>query len=102
MRKIVPITDLQRKAGEIISNLAQSEEPVIITQRGRAAAVLLAATQYERVEEDLARLDELELLDMIARARSAVSSGDTIPHSEVKKKLARRQAAQTGRKRRAR
>jgi len=102
MRKIIPITDLQRKAGAVVSSLAKSDEPIIITQRGRPAAVLLAPDQYEQMEEDMARLDELELVAMVAKARDAVSAGGTVSHAEVKKRLTRRRAGGSRRPERAR
>jgi prevent-host-death family protein len=86
MKKIVPITDLQRQAGQLVSGVIESDEPVIITQRGRAAAVLMSASRYSQIEEDLQRLDELELIEMVNAARQAKSEGKTISHDEVKRK----------------
>jgi prevent-host-death family protein len=87
MKKIIPITDLQRQAGQILSSLSDSDEPVIITQRGRTAAVIVSAERYTQIEEDLQRLDELELLEMVKRANEARAAGDTVSHAEVKKRL---------------
>ena len=87
MKKIIPITDLQRQAGQILSSLSDSDEPVIITQRGRTAAVIVSAERYIQIEEDLQRLDELELLEMVRRATEARAAGDTVSHAEVKKRL---------------
>jgi prevent-host-death family protein len=53
MKKIIPITDLQRQAGQIVGGVVSSDEPVIITQRGRPAAVLLSARRSSQLEEDL-------------------------------------------------
>jgi prevent-host-death family protein len=89
MRRIVPITDLQRQAGQIINEMADSEEPIIITQRGRTAAVIVSATRYAQLEEDLERLDELELAQMVERARVARDAGKTISHNEAKRRLAK-------------
>jgi prevent-host-death family protein len=87
MKRIVPITDLQRQAGQLVSGFVKSDEPVIITQRGRAAAVLMSVSRYSQIEEDLQRLDELELLEMVHVARQAKSEGKTISHDEVKRRL---------------
>lgn len=89
MRRIIPITDLQRQAGQIINELANSSEPVIITQRGRTAAVLVSATRYAQLEDDLERLDELELVEMVERSRLAHAAGESLSHAEVKRRLAR-------------
>lgn len=88
MKKIIPITDLQRQIGNIVSGCETSGESVIITQRGRAAAVLMPVRRYEQIEEDLARLDELELQAMLAQAEAQVAARQTISHQEVKERMA--------------
>ncbi len=88
MKKIIPITDLQRQAGQIVSGFDETDEPVIITQRGRAAAVLVPVARYEQMEEDLARLDELELREMLAVAEAQIAAGRTVSHRKVKERMA--------------
>jgi prevent-host-death family protein len=87
MKNIVPVTDLQRQAGQIIGSLSDSDEPIIITQRGRAAAVIISADRYEEIEDDLKRLDELELLELVEDAKQAIAAKDVISHEDVKRKL---------------
>ncbi|HOF05239.1 MAG TPA: type II toxin-antitoxin system prevent-host-death family antitoxin [Syntrophales bacterium] len=38
--KIIPISDLRQKASDVVKSVSSSREPVFITQRGRAAAVI--------------------------------------------------------------
>jgi prevent-host-death family protein len=102
MKKIIPITDLQRQAGQIVGGVVTSDEPVIITQRGRPAAVLLSARRYSQLEEDLERLDELELVEAVTLARDAISKGQTTSHAQVKARLEKRHNVASPRKRRAR
>ena len=87
MKHIVPITDLQRQAGQIIGSLADSDEPVVVTQRGRAAAVIISAERYEQIEDDLSRLDELELLELIEEGKRQIAAGTVISQDEVKQRL---------------
>jgi prevent-host-death family protein len=87
MKNIVPVTDLQRQASQIIGNMSDSDEPVIITQRGRTAAVLLTAKRYAEIEADLKRLDELELLEMVEKSRQEITDKKTLSHEEVKRRL---------------
>lgn len=87
MKNIIPVTDLQRQAGQIINSLAESDEPVIVTQRGRASAVLMTAERYAEIEADLKRLDELELLEMVELSRQDIAEGRILSHNEVKKRL---------------
>lgn len=87
MNKIISITDLKRQAGRVLNGLSESDEPVIITRRGRASAVLISAERYTRIEEDLERLDELELPEMVRKARDARAAGETVSHGDVRKRL---------------
>ena len=87
MKHIIPITDLQRQAGQIIAGLSENEEPIVITQRGRASAVIISAARYGEIETDLKRLDELELLEMVELSRQEKAEAKTLSHDEVKKRL---------------
>ena len=87
MKNIIPITDLQRQAAKILSDVNKSSEPIIITQRGRAAAVLLSAKRYAEIEEDLAQFDDLELEYLIALGEKAKANGDVLSHEEVRSQL---------------
>jgi prevent-host-death family protein len=87
MKNIIPITDLQRQAAQILNDLTENTEPVIITQRGRASAVLVSAQRYAEIEQDLQMLDDLELSLMIAEAEQDIHTGNTISHEDVKTRL---------------
>ncbi len=67
---IIPITDLRQDASGVIKRAADTQHPVFITQRGRAAAVLLSAKAYERTQH------ELELLRLLARGEAEIEAGD--------------------------
>lgn len=100
MQKIIPITDLQRGAGQIVTDLA--DESIVITHRGRARAVLVSAKRYAQMESDLERLDELELAGMVEDARRARMSNQSLSHEEVKKRLKKRTTDRPKRARRVR
>jgi prevent-host-death family protein len=99
VKKIISITDLQRQSRQIVSQVADSDEPVIITQRGRATAVLLSAERYSRIEEDLGRLDELELQYMLERGVRGFAEGRALSQREVRTRLEKKQANGATRKR---
>lgn len=67
--KIVPISDLRQDAAGIIRRAAASREPVFITQRGRAAAVVVDTATYERTQH------ELEILRLLARGEAEIEAG---------------------------
>ncbi len=66
---IIPVTDLRQDAAAALKRLQASKQPVVITQRGRAAAVLLSMEAYERGEH------ERQLLRLIARGEQEIGAG---------------------------
>ncbi len=66
---IIPVTDLRQDAAAVLDRVRQNREPLVITQRGRAAAVLLSAEEYERVQH------ERELLRLLARGEKEIKKG---------------------------
>ena len=66
---ILPVSDLRQDAADVLGRVRKSRQPVIITQRGRAAAVLMSVESYEKTER------ELEILKRIARGEKEVRSG---------------------------
>jgi prevent-host-death family protein len=87
MKNIIPITDLQRQAAQIVADVNESSEPVVITQRGRASAVIVSAKRYAEIEEDLKTLDDLEMVRLVEEGMRARSEGKTLSMGEVKKRL---------------
>ncbi len=68
---IIPITDLRQDAAGVLQRVRASREPVFITQRGRAAAVMMSAEEYERLEHDR------EMLRLLARGEKDIAEGKT-------------------------
>ena len=87
MKNIIPVTDLQRQSAQILEDLQNSNDPFVITQRGRASAVLISAKRYAEIEEDLQMLDEIELLHLVEEAKKEIEAKNMLSHEEVKKRL---------------
>ncbi len=69
MPNIIPITDLRQDAAGVLQRVRVSREPIVITQRGRAAAVMVSAEEYERAEHDR------EILLLLARGEKEIRGG---------------------------
>ena len=67
--EIIPVTDLRQDAAGVLKRIRGRKEPLIVTQRGRAAAVLLSMEAYERSEQ------ERQLLRMVARGEREIQAG---------------------------
>ncbi len=66
---IIPITDLRQGATTVVNRANSSRQPIIITRRGRAAAVLVSIKAYEHSQH------ELEILRLLARGEKEIQAG---------------------------
>lgn len=80
---IVPISDLRDDAAGILDRVRKSREPVVITQRGRAAAVMVSVEQYEQSAH------EMEILRLLAQGDKEVAAGKGHGLEEVLKEADR-------------
>ena len=71
--RIKPISYLKANAAKVVRGLAESGEPMIITQNGEATAVIQDIASYEQTQETLAFLKILALGEQQAR------EGRTVP-----------------------
>lgn len=78
---VAPITDLKVRSREIVKQIKESGRPVLITQRGRAAAVMESVESYER------RQDRYEEIEGILAALREAEKGDLHNHQEALKIL---------------
>ena len=69
MPDIIPITDLRQDAASVLKRVKGTKEPVIITQRGRAAVVMMSTETYEKAEHDR------QLLLLLARGDKEIAAG---------------------------
>jgi len=66
---IIPVTDLRQDAATVLSRLKGSAKPVVVTQRGRAIAVIQSVDAYEKSEH------ERELLRHLAVGEQEIAAG---------------------------
>jgi len=69
MPHIVPISDFRQGAAALLKKVRESRDPVVVTQRGRPAAVLLSVEEFERREQDL------EILRLLAQGEKEIAAG---------------------------
>ena len=51
-----PITDLKNRTKELVREVADSGQPVVITQNGKPKVVLMDVEQHDRLQDTLAML----------------------------------------------
>lgn len=82
--QIKPISHLKAKAPEVIRGLAENGGAVIITQHGKATAVLQDIATYEQTQETLA------LLKILAMSERSIAHGKVYPLRGAFQRIRRR------------
>ena len=70
LANILPVSDLRQDAAKVLKKLRNNQDPIIITQRGRAAAVIIGVEAYEKSEH------EKEILRLLAKGEKEIESGE--------------------------
>ncbi|MFQ6759497.1 MAG: type II toxin-antitoxin system Phd/YefM family antitoxin [Deltaproteobacteria bacterium] len=67
--RIIPLSDFRQDASGILKRMTASHDPLFITQRGRATAVMVSMKEYEHTQH------ELEILRLLARGEKEIEAG---------------------------
>jgi prevent-host-death family protein len=67
--QIVPISEFRKEVAGLVKQVAGSEEPLVITQRGKAAVVMVGAEAYQRSQK------ELEILKILVQGEKDIEAG---------------------------
>src|SRR6266568_851525 len=78
---IVPLGEFKTKASKIIRDIAGSDEPLVITQNGRPAAVLMSPSAFQELRE------RQEFLQAIAEGVADSEVGHVVDHKKVRRWL---------------
>jgi prevent-host-death family protein len=83
---IKPISDFRANTAALLKQIQESGRPLVLTQHGRSAAILVDVKSYQGM------IEELETLREFAAARSEHASGKTSNHSELMDRLRERRS----------
>lgn len=75
------LSDFRSNVASFVNQVRQTKRPMVLTQHGRSAAVLLDVGAYE------ALVERAELLEDIRVAEEEIKAGKGIPHSKIKEVL---------------
>jgi prevent-host-death family protein len=78
---IIPIGEFKTHASELLRQLHATRRPLVITQNGKPAAVVITPDEFEEIERR-----ELVKAKVKAGLDSA-AAGPTVPASEVRRRL---------------
>lgn len=81
---IVPVSEFKARTAEWLRRLGQDSDPIVITQNGRAAGVLLSPEAYDQLTR------RLRFITAVEEGLADVEAGRLTPHEEVVTKLQQR------------
>lgn len=84
---IVPIGVFKNQTASWLQRARTSGHPVVITQNGKTAGILLSPTEYERIQYDEA------LAASVDRGFAELDAGEGISTDELERRLKQRLAA---------
>jgi prevent-host-death family protein len=83
-KDIQPLSEFRSKIAFYFDKVKKTKRPLIITQNGKSAAILLDVSEYE------AMIDKMEVLEDIKLAEAQIGKGLEISHQDVKKRFSNR------------
>lgn len=91
-RDIVPIAEFKAQSASWLERVRASGRPVVITQNGRPAGVLISPEEFDRIQHQATEFVRSE----IRAGEAAIATGKVYSTDEVKDHLeARRKARKT-------
>jgi prevent-host-death family protein len=78
---IKPISEFRANSAAVIEQVRESGRPVVLTQNGRSAAVLLDVHVYEQL------MEKLEVLADVRLAERQIERNESIPHEKAKEMI---------------
>lgn len=93
MTETLSLSYVKAHLSEIADRVEGEHERVVVTRKGRPAAVLVSPDDLESLEETLAVLSDPELMRQIREGEAAVEAGDTATLEDLQADLKRRRDA---------
>lgn len=77
---IQPLSEFRSKVAFYLEKVNKDKRPLVITQNGKSAAILLSVSEFESM------LEKIEVLEDIKLAESQIKKGLRINHSIIKER----------------
>jgi len=78
---IEPLSEFRKKSADFIKRLKKEKQPIVLTQHGKSAAVLIDVSEYERFTK------KMEMLEDLLEAKQQVEMGKTYTLDEARKRI---------------
>jgi len=58
VQDVLPISELRLRAAQVIKKIQKTQRPLVITQYGRAVAVLLDVNQFQTLQDTMVEMED--------------------------------------------
>jgi len=83
---VLPVTEFRANTSAFLEQLRTTRRPIVLTQHGRSAAVVMDVEEYESL------LDKIAILEDIRVAEEQIARGEGLSHDEAVQELRSRLA----------
>ena len=80
-QNIVSLSDFKTKASRMLHEIQNSRRPLVITQNGKAAAVIISPYDFDLLTE------QARFVDAVQRGLADVQNGRMLPDDDLDKEL---------------
>ncbi len=80
-KDIEPLSEFRKKSADFVKRLKKDKQPIVLTQHGKSAAVLMDVSEYERIAK------RMEMLEDLLEAKQQVEQGNTFTIDEAKERI---------------
>ena len=78
-QNIVSLSDFKNKASKMLHEIQSSRRPLVITQNGKAAAVLISPSDFDLLTE------QARFVEVVQRGLEDVQNGRVLPDEDLGK-----------------
>jgi prevent-host-death family protein len=83
----VPVSEFKAQAADLLKRVSDTRKPLVITQNGRPAGVLLSPAAYDEL------MDRTEFVAGVNAGLADIEAGRTVAHGVVAKRLRKKYPA---------
>lgn len=80
-KDIEPLSEFRKRSADFVKRLKRDKQPIILTQHGKSAAVLMDVSEYERFTL------KMEMLEDLLDAKQEVEQGKTYSIDEAQERI---------------
>ncbi|MGH7821632.1 MAG: type II toxin-antitoxin system Phd/YefM family antitoxin [Candidatus Binatia bacterium] len=78
---VKPLSEFRANVASLVQQVRRTKRPLVLTQRGQSAAVVMDVSEYEEL------LEELETLRDINLAEKQIAQGRGVPHARARQRV---------------